>query len=109
MLAPKLAPSHVSAETELEMIVSTLHRMHVSVRGPVITPKKNHIFLVDGCILTESEVLALDRVGKLDVRNVQNLLNQYSALQKPLKPGPHTLWFSAAPFVVRNILRRFRF
>jgi hypothetical protein len=101
-----LARNQGSVETELEMIISTLHRMRVSVRGPVITPKKNHIFFVDGCILTESEVLALDRVGKLNIRNVRNLLNQYSTMQKPLKPGPRNLRFSGAPFVLRKILRK---
>ena len=107
-----LARDAGSVETELdelETILSTLHRLHVSVHGPVITPKKNHIFLVDGCILTESELLALNRVGKLDIRNVRDLLNQYSALQKPLKPGPRNLRFSGAPFVLREILRKFGF
>ena len=103
------APGHVPAETELEMILSTLHRMRVSVRGPVVTPKKNHIFLVDGCILTESEVLALPRVGKLDSRHVRNFLKEHWALQKHLKPGAGSLRFSGAPFALRQILRRLRF
>lgn len=100
-----LAPDPVSAETELEIIISTLHRMRLSVRGPLITPKKNHIFLVDGCILTESEVLALRRVGKLDSRNVRHFLKDHWALQKPLKPVAG-LRFSGAPFALRKILRR---
>jgi hypothetical protein len=43
--------------------VLSLERMHIPVRGPFVTPARRHVFLVNDCLLTEEEVVALHEAG----------------------------------------------
>jgi hypothetical protein len=60
-----------------------LERMHLPVRGPFCTPKHRQIYVVDGCILTTSEMISLHEHGKFTREAIGNLLNDLKFLQTP--------------------------
>ena len=67
--------------SKLKAALWTLNELHISFRGPFITPKENRIFLVDGCILTEAEIVALHECGQFSSENIGRLLSDLKALQ----------------------------
>jgi hypothetical protein len=60
-----------------------LERMHLPVRGPFVTPKHRQIYVVDGCILTEGELISLHERGKFTREAIGNLLSDLKFLQTP--------------------------
>jgi hypothetical protein len=60
-----------------------LEKMNRVVRGPFVTPKRRQIYLVNGCILTESEVISLHERGKFTAEAIENFLADLKFLQTP--------------------------
>jgi hypothetical protein len=60
-----------------------LERMHLPVRGPFATPKHRQIYVVDGCILTDGELISLHERGKFTGEAIGNLLRDLKFLQTP--------------------------
>jgi hypothetical protein len=58
-----------------------LEHLGTDVRGPFLTPQRNSIYLVDACILTESEVVRLSRAGRQSLENVGKALSEFRRLQ----------------------------
>lgn len=67
--------------TKLKAALLTLEKLKVPFRGPFITPKEKRIFLINGCIVTESEVVALYEGGHLNPENIGKVLNDLKLLQ----------------------------
>jgi hypothetical protein len=65
---------------ELELALRRLARLLVAVRGPFLTPHRQKIYIVDGCILTTSEILSLCDDGKTN-EEVRKLLIDLKAVQ----------------------------
>jgi len=60
-----------------------LEKMNRPVRGPFVTPKRRQIYLVDGCILTQGEVVSLHERGKFAAEEIDNFLSDLRFLQTP--------------------------
>ena len=56
----------ITEKVALQAALRTCESKGVTVRGPFITPKSQHIYLVDGWILTESELVALHQNQSLN-------------------------------------------
>ena len=63
--------------------LTMLRRMHISVCGPFITPQHGRIFLMDDCILTEEELVALYKDGEFNVEDVGKALVELKHEQQP--------------------------
>lgn len=70
-------PSPVTARSELGIALQTLHELGIPFRGPFITPKQNCIYVLDACIVTAPEIIALHRSGKLTAENSSGLLHAF--------------------------------
>ncbi|MGB6962487.1 MAG: hypothetical protein WCD34_20595 [Candidatus Acidiferrum sp.] len=76
-----LEPSQTAAAGNIEVALQTLRTLNIAFRGPFITPKKHRIYLVDGCILTESEIVVLHEGGKLTSENISKFLSELRVFQ----------------------------
>ncbi|HMD41312.1 MAG TPA: PilZ domain-containing protein [Candidatus Acidoferrum sp.] len=61
--------------------VRTLERLEISVRGPFLTLKQSKIYLVEGCVLTESELIAHHEGGKFSSDGVREFLSELRRMQ----------------------------
>ena len=68
-------PSRISAALQ------TLQTLNIAFRGPFITPKEQSIYFVDGCIVTESEIVALHERGKFTTESIGKLPSDIRSLQ----------------------------
>jgi hypothetical protein len=59
----------------------TLETLGTQVRGPFLTPQRNSIYVVDECILTESELVGLYRAGHRNPQIVAKTLSELRRLQ----------------------------
>jgi hypothetical protein len=73
---PELDPSKLKAALE------TLRSLHVTVRGPYVTPKDQLIYLVDGCVLTESELIGFHEQGKFTSQAARQFLSDLRSSQR---------------------------
>lgn len=76
-----LEPSQTAVPCKIEDALQTLRTLDIAVRGPFVTPKEHCIYLVDGCILTESEIVALYASGKLTSENIRRFLSELRIFQ----------------------------
>lgn len=65
----------------IEVAVQSLHALKIAFRGPFITPKNHLIYVVEGCILTESEIVTLHESGKFTPENAGKFLSELKSLQ----------------------------
>jgi hypothetical protein len=72
--------SQLRSEHKVERALRTLHNLGTPVQGPFLTPKRNCIYLVDSCILTESELVGLNKAGHSNPQNIARLLSEFKRL-----------------------------
>ena len=61
--------------------LKALRKLHVSVQGPVRTPRKQVLYVIAGGIVTAPELISLHKNGKLKAGNQENLLHDIEHLQ----------------------------
>ena len=62
-----------TARCKINAALLTLVKLHIPFRGPFRTRKQHYIYLVDGCILTESELVVLHQDDKLTAESIVKL------------------------------------
>jgi hypothetical protein len=77
LVGGKRSLSHIFAP------LRALEKLNRPVHGPFVTPKRRQIYLVDGCILTQSEVISLHANGRLTADSIDNFLSDLRFLQAP--------------------------
>jgi len=77
-------PSQTTVLSKLVAALQTLQALHVPFRGPFVTPKKHRIYVVDGCILGEAEIVTLHEGGKFTPEIIERFLSDLRCLQTPL-------------------------
>jgi hypothetical protein len=84
------AANQGSVPSKVKAALRALEKLNISFRGPFVTPRENHIFMVDGCILTEAEVVTLHESGKFSPEEIGKLLSDLKQLQgtKPQELEP---------------------
>jgi len=80
---PMLDPSQKIILDKIDAALQTLQALRVAFRGPFITPKGRRIYLVDNCILTEAEIIALYESGKFSQETIGKFLTDLRSLQTP--------------------------
>jgi hypothetical protein len=78
-------PSQTTVPSNIRAALQTLEALRVPFRGPFVTPKEKHIYVVDGCILTASEIAVLHERGILSPDSIGGFLSDLRSLQQP--PG----------------------
>ena len=95
-------------QSNLKAALSALSALNVAVRGPFITPKEQHTYVVDACIiLMDSEIVALYTSGKFTPAGIGQCLAELKSLQSA---GSHPQNHSrrSQRFTLRlNVLVRF--
>jgi len=76
-----LEPSQRAIPGKIEVALQTLRTLNIAFRGPFVTPKKHRIYVVDGCLLTESEIVALHEGGKLTSENIWKFISELRIFQ----------------------------
>jgi hypothetical protein len=61
--------------------LQVLENLGTYVRGPFVTPQRNSVYLVNECILTESELLGLYQDGNRSRHAVAKALSEFKRLQ----------------------------
>jgi hypothetical protein len=79
----RLLRTRAAVADKLAAALRSLQALRVALSGPFVTPHKHRIYVVDGCILTESEVVVLHEGGKLKPERVGQLLSDLRYLQTP--------------------------
>jgi hypothetical protein len=95
-------------QSKLQAAFEALRSLDIAVRGPFVTPAQQHIYLADGCILTEAEVLVLHERGKSAPESIQPFLAGLKSLQceqRDLYPQNHRR--SQRVMLRLNVLIRF--
>jgi hypothetical protein len=69
------------SQSNIHAALEALEALRVPFRGPFIPPKKRRIYVVDGCILTESEIVVLHQAGQFAPETVRKFLGQLRELQ----------------------------
>lgn len=83
-----LAAAEREAFSNLAAPLLALERLGVPVLGPFVTPHHRQIYLVDGCILTGGEIVALHERGKFAAEAIGKFLIALKSLQMPGYPIP---------------------
>jgi hypothetical protein len=78
-----LVASQKGSSSNLAAPLLTLETLGVPIRGPFLTPRHRQIYLVDGCILTEGEIVALHERGKFAPEAIGRFLSDLKSLQTP--------------------------
>lgn len=74
-------PSQIVVRRKVGAALRSLQKLHIPFQGPFVTPQKNCIYVVDGCILTVPEIIALCGDGKQQAENRPKLLLDLKRLQ----------------------------
>ena len=61
---------------DLNPAIHTLRDLNLAVRGPFTNMRRQRIYVVEDCILTESEILALRAADKLTMSCIREFLAQ---------------------------------
>jgi hypothetical protein len=69
-------------QSKLETALETLRSLDITVRGPYATPKDHRIYLVNGCVLAESELVILHEQGKFNAQTARQFLADLKSLQR---------------------------
>jgi hypothetical protein len=76
LLGDSMAQSaHCRSLEKLTEALLTLQELGVSVRGPFLTPKQKHIYVVGQCVLVESEIVDLYGSGKFSANTIGGVLS----------------------------------
>lgn len=100
--------AQITASTELKTVFAGLHAFETSVQGPFAARKQNRIYLVDGCILKETEIVTLhkDRRRSERVMLELNLLVRLETSQgRPLQTHAFTVIVNANGGQLRSPFR----
>jgi hypothetical protein len=84
----------VAISSELKTALETLGALNIPLRGPFVTPKQNRIYVVDGCILTETEVASFPELGNFAPGRIRGFLRNLRSTQSP---RPYYLEPTAGP------------
>lgn len=76
--------SQKTSPSKIDAALQTLQALHISFRGPFVTPKDHRIYLVDSCILTETEIVSLHELGKFSRDAFVKFLTDLRSLQTPV-------------------------
>ena len=57
----------------LRYALQTLEKLNIVFRGPFITPRGVHVYVVEDCVLTDIEILELGTSGRLTLSNIESL------------------------------------
>jgi hypothetical protein len=68
---------------DVHTALETLQARSIPVQGPFSTPNHSRIYLVDGCILTETELVDLHEAGKFAPERVRGVLRHLRSTQLP--------------------------
>ena len=68
-------PSQIVVHSKLKVALEALRTLSIAFCGPFVTPKERRIYVVDGCILTEAEVVVLHEGGKFTPENLGKFLS----------------------------------
>jgi hypothetical protein len=68
---------------ELKASLETLKTHNIPFQGPFTTPKESQVYIVDGCILTETEIVAFHRAGNFAPERVRGFLRNLRSIQAP--------------------------
>lgn len=60
---------------KLQTALLSLRALNVPFRGPFVTPKGQHVYVIDECILTEEEMVKLYDSGKLSAEGIAELVS----------------------------------
>ena len=66
----------------IEASLLSLEKLNFRYRGPFETPRGKHILLVEGCILTQTEIMELHERGMLNAENIGRLLSDLKRIQR---------------------------
>jgi hypothetical protein len=58
-------PGQTSARWMADAARRTLKKLHIPFQGPFVTSEQNCIYVVHGSILTDREIIALHKDGRL--------------------------------------------
>lgn len=75
------AVGHIVVRNSITAAVCALKNLGIPVSGPFVTPRQHCFYLVDGCIVTLSELLGLQEGRKLTHENVATILSNLRELQ----------------------------
>jgi hypothetical protein len=75
-------PSPKTVSSNIRPALHALQTLRVPFRGPFVTPRSNHIYVVDGCILTASEIVALHERGTFSRDSIGEFLSDLRSLQQ---------------------------
>ena len=68
------ATSSSPTSFRVNVAVQTLRRLGAPVTGPFVTPQRNRIYMVDACILTDTELVGLQEEGKLRATTISQVI-----------------------------------
>jgi hypothetical protein len=74
-------PSKTLVPSKIEIALQGLRGLKVAACGPFITPKNHRIYVIEGCILTESEIILFHEGGKFTAENIGPFLAEIRRLQ----------------------------
>jgi hypothetical protein len=78
---PMLEPSQTAVPGKIEVALQTLRTLNIAFRGPFITPRNHLVYVVEGCLLTESEIVTLHESGQFAPENAWKFLGELKRLQ----------------------------
>lgn len=71
----------VAASSKLKTALETLEALNIPFRGPFVTPKQNRIYVVDGCILTDTEIASFHELGNFARERIRGFLRNLRSTQ----------------------------
>lgn len=76
--------------SKLRAALQTLQDLNVCFRGPFVTPRKNRVYVIEGCLLTESEIVVLHEGGHFSAERVREVISGLKQRQMttPREPKP---------------------
>jgi hypothetical protein len=97
-----------SDQSKLQAALETLRSLDIAARGPFVTPTGQYIYLVDGCVLTKRELLALHERAKSTPQSIQLFLDGLKSRQRaPRDVYPPNHRRSQRVMLRLNVLIRF--
>jgi hypothetical protein len=98
-----------SDQSKLQAALDALQSLNIPARGPFVTPTGQHIYLVDGCILSKAELLLLHERAKSAPESVQPFLAGLKSRQQvPRDVYPENHRRSQRVMLRLNVLVRFQ-
>lgn len=63
-------------QQDLKAAFERLRHLQVVVKGPFVTPRNQHIYVIEDCILSEGEILELNAASKLTMNDIREFLSR---------------------------------